>query len=49
VAEPGRLPADQLKAYVRRAHAVISARLPRRTQIALGFEPPPRPPRRRSP
>ncbi len=50
MAEPARLPADQLKAYIRRAHAVIVARLPRKTQLALGFEPPPRPaPRRRRP
>ena len=42
MAEPGKMPADQLKAYVRRAHAVIAARLPRRTQVTLGFEPPPR-------
>lgn len=47
MADPGRLPADQVKAYIRRAHAVIAARLPRKTQLALGFEPPPRPSRRR--
>jgi predicted DNA-binding protein (MmcQ/YjbR family) len=49
VAEPAGLPADQIKAYIRRAHAVIAARLPRRTQLALGFEPPPRPARRNRP
>ncbi|HKU97627.1 MAG TPA: MmcQ/YjbR family DNA-binding protein [Vineibacter sp.] len=48
-AAPARLPADQTKAYIRRAHAVIAARLPRKTQLALGFEPPPRPARRRRP
>jgi predicted DNA-binding protein (MmcQ/YjbR family) len=47
MANPRRLSPDQLKAYLRRAHAVIAARLPRKTQLALGFDPPPRPPRRR--
>lgn len=47
MADPEDLPADHLKAYIRRAHAVVAARLPRKTQIALGFEPPPRPTRRR--
>jgi predicted DNA-binding protein (MmcQ/YjbR family) len=47
MADPGRLPADQLRAYIRRAHAVVAARLPRKTQLALGFEPPPRAPRPR--
>jgi predicted DNA-binding protein (MmcQ/YjbR family) len=42
VAEPGDLPADHLKGYLRRAHTVVAARLPRKTQAALGFEPPPR-------
>jgi predicted DNA-binding protein (MmcQ/YjbR family) len=46
MADPGRLRPEQLKAYLRRAHAVIAARLPRRTQLALGFAPPPRPARR---
>ena len=49
MADPARLPADQLKAYIRRAHAVIAARLPRKTQIALGFEPPLRAARARCP
>ncbi len=49
VAEPAGLPADQLRAYIRRAHAVIAARLPRRTQLTLGFEPAPRPARHRRP
>jgi len=48
-AKPARLPAEQIKAYIRRAHAVIAARLPRKTQLALGFEPPPRLVRRRRP
>ncbi|QQS12073.1 MAG: MmcQ/YjbR family DNA-binding protein [Rhodospirillales bacterium] len=47
VAAPARLPAAQTKAYLARAHATIVARLPRKTQIALGFTPPPRPPARR--
>lgn len=46
MAEPGRLPADQVRAYIRRAHAVIAARLPRKTQTALGFAPPPSGPAR---
>ena len=46
VAKPARLPIDQIRAYIRRAHAVIAARLPRKTQLALGFEPPARQARR---
>jgi predicted DNA-binding protein (MmcQ/YjbR family) len=42
VAEPEALEADMLKAYLRRAHQVIAARLPRKTQLELGFTPPPR-------
>ncbi|MCW5749017.1 MAG: MmcQ/YjbR family DNA-binding protein [Alphaproteobacteria bacterium] len=47
IANPARLPPEQLKAYLRRAHAVIAGRLPRKAQLALGFDPPPRPARRR--
>ena len=43
VAEPEGLDEDMLKAYLRRAHEVIARKLPRKTQLSLGFTPPPRP------
>ncbi|MFO1082644.1 MAG: MmcQ/YjbR family DNA-binding protein [Reyranellaceae bacterium] len=39
--DPAVLTATELKAYLRRAHAVIAAALPRRRRIALGLLPGP--------
>jgi predicted DNA-binding protein (MmcQ/YjbR family) len=38
---PGILTAAETRAYIKRAHAVIAAALPRKTQAALGLQPGP--------
>lgn len=50
VADPEALDGEMLQAYLRRAHQIIAAKLPRKTQLSLGFTPPPRvaPGKRRS-
>ena len=43
VADPAVLAAAEFKAYLTRAHATIVARLPRKTQLAMGHVPAPKP------
>ena len=43
VADPAALDPKEIKAYLTRAHGTIVARLPRKTQLAMGHAPTPKP------